>query len=96
MIYDYENLHIINNNNFISHSPIVNKKNTTKVTKILDTYPITITDNNYCNQNNINSENAAFDAASKICQKYEVPYDKAQYEIRANTGKKVFKIMMGN
>ena len=31
-----------------------------------------------------------------ICQKYEVPYDKAQYEIRANTGKKVFKIMMGN
>ena len=55
VIYDYENPHIINNNNFISHSPIVNKKNTTKVTKILDTYPITITDNNYCNQNNINS-----------------------------------------
>lgn len=47
-------------------------------------------------ENNLCSEQAAYDAAYLICQKYEVPYDKAQYEIRANTGKKVFKIMMGN
>ena len=47
-------------------------------------------------QDNLCSEQAAHDAAYLICQKYEVPYDKAQYEIRANTGKKVFKIMMGN
>ena len=46
-------------------------------------------------QDNLCSEQAAYDAAYSICQKYEVPYDKAQYEIRANTGKKVFKIMMG-
>ena len=46
-------------------------------------------------QDNLCSEQAAHDAAYLICQKYEVPYDKAQYEIRANTGKKVFKIMMG-
>ena len=47
-------------------------------------------------QNNLCSEQAAYDAAYQICQKYEVPYDKAQYEIRANTGKKIFKIMIGN
>ena len=57
MIYNYENPQIINknnkNNNIITHSPIINNKNTAKVTKILDTYPIT--ENNYCNQNIINS-----------------------------------------
>ena len=47
-------------------------------------------------ENNLCSEQAAYDAAYLICQKYEVPFDKAQYEIRANTGKKVFKIMMDN
>ena len=47
-------------------------------------------------ENNLCSEQAAYDAAYVICKKYEVPYDKAQYEIRANTGKKVFNIMMGN
>jgi len=54
--------------------------------------------NNWKNnhENNLCSEQAAYDAAYEICQKYEVPYDKAQYEIRANTGKKVFNIMMGN
>ena len=47
-------------------------------------------------QNNLCSEQSAYDADYLICKKYEVPYDKNQYEIRGNTGKKVFKIMMGN
>ena len=49
------------------------------------------------NGNNLLSENAAYDAGSQICLKYEVPYDKEnQAKKRGNTAKKVFNIMMGN
>ena len=51
VIYNYENPQKINKNN-INNCPIVNKINTTKVTKIIDTNIIT-DDNNYIHQNNI-------------------------------------------
>ena len=48
------------------------------------------------NNNLLNSENAAFDAASKICIKYEVPKDKEKKaKERGNTAKQIFKIMIG-
>lgn len=46
------------------------------------------------NKNQINSENAAYNAASKICLKYEIPKDKEnQAKIRGNTAKNIYKIM---
>ena len=46
------------------------------------------------NQNNLNSENAAFGAASKICKKYEVPTEKEKKAVeRGNTAKQIYKIM---
>lgn len=46
------------------------------------------------NTNNLNSENAAYDAASRICIKYEVPSDKEKKAIeRGNTAKQIYKIM---
>ena len=46
------------------------------------------------NKNNLNTEKAAYDAASKICIKYEVPNDKEKKAIeRGNTAKQIYKIM---
>ena len=48
------------------------------------------------NISNLNSENAAFDAASKICIKYEVPSQKEKKAIeRGNTAKQIYTIMTG-
>ena len=48
------------------------------------------------NASNLNSENAAFDAASKICIKYEVPSEKEKKAIeRGNTAKQIYLIMTG-
>ena len=54
--------------------------------------------NNYENwineHKNLDCEEAAYDAASKICLKYEIPDDKeAQAQKRGKTAKKVYKIM---
>lgn len=49
------------------------------------------------NANNICSENAAYNAASQICLKYEIPANKDQRaKERGETAKKVFKNMNGN
>ena len=46
------------------------------------------------NQNNLNTENSAFNAASKICKKYEVPREKDKKAVeRGNTAKQIYKIM---
>ena len=46
------------------------------------------------NENKINSENAAYNAASKICLDYERPDDKEnKAKTRGNTAKKIYKIM---
>lgn len=48
------------------------------------------------NINNLNSENAAYDAASKICIKYEVPLNKEnKAKKRGNTAKQIYKVMTG-
>lgn len=49
------------------------------------------------NANNICSQNAAYNAASQICLRYEIPANKEQRAVeRGNTAKNVFKIMNGN
>ena len=50
---------------------------------------------NWRNENkNLDCEEAAYNAASKICLKYEIPDDKeAQAQKRGKTAKKVYKIM---
>ena len=46
------------------------------------------------NENKINSENAAYNAASKICLDYERPSDmENKAKTRGNTAKKIYKIM---
>ena len=46
------------------------------------------------NENKINSENAAYNAASKICLDYERPsYKEDKAKTRGNTAKKIYKIM---
>ena len=48
------------------------------------------------NINNLNTEKAAYDAASRICIKYEVPKDKEKRAIeRGNTAKQIYKVMTG-
>ena len=48
------------------------------------------------NIKNLNSENAAFDAASKICIKYEIPAEKEKKaNERGNTAKQIYKVMTG-
>ena len=47
------------------------------------------------NINNLNSENAAYNAASKICIKYEVPTNKEKKAIeRGKTAKQIYNIMI--
>ena len=47
------------------------------------------------NNNDIDSENAAYDAGAKICQKYEIPYDTQNQAIkRGNTAKNIYRIMI--
>ena len=49
------------------------------------------------NANNLCSENAAYNAASQICLRYEIPANKEQRaRERGETAKTVFKIMTGN
>ena len=47
------------------------------------------------NNHNLDSENAAYDAGNKICQKYEIPHDTQNQAIkRGNTAKKIYRIMI--
>ena len=46
------------------------------------------------NGNNLNTENAAFDAASKICIQYEIPSQKENKAIeRGNTAREIYRVM---
>ena len=89
-IYRSEN----NNKDSISFNQATNAEGKLIINEFSNDYKYIYNNWKKENENKINSENAAYNAASKICLDYERPKDKEnKAKTRGNTAKKIYKIM---
>ena len=89
-IYRSEN----NNGNSISFNQATNAEGKLIINEFSNDYKYIYNNWKKENENKINSENAAYNAASKICLDYERPSDmENKAKTRGNTAKKIYKIM---
>ena len=89
-IYRSEN----NNKDSISFNQATNAEGKLIINEFSNDYKYIYNNWKKENENKINSENAAYNAASKICLDYERPDDKEnKAKTRGNTAKKIYKIM---
>jgi uncharacterized protein YjhX (UPF0386 family) len=89
-IYRSEN----NNKDSISFNQATNAEGKLIINEFSNDYKYIYNNWKKENENKINSENAAYNAASKICLDYERPSDmENKAKTRGNTEKKIYKIM---
>ena len=89
-IYRSEN----NNGDSISFNQATNAEGKLIINEFSNDYKYIYNNWKKENENKINSENAAYNAASKICLDYERPSDmENKAKTRGNTAKKIYKIM---
>lgn len=89
-IYRSEN----NNKDSISFNQATNAEGKLIINEFSNDYKYIYNNWKKENENKINSENAAYNAASKICLDYERPSDmENKAKTRGNTAKKIYKIM---
>ena len=89
-IYRSEN----NNKDSISFNQATNAEGKLIINEFSNDYKYIYNNWKKENENKINSENAAYNAASRICLDYERPFDKEnKAKTRGNTAKKIYKIM---
>jgi uncharacterized protein YjhX (UPF0386 family) len=89
-IYRSEN----NNKDSISFNQATNAEGKLIINEFSNDYKYIYNNWKKENENKINSENAAYNAASKICLDYERPsYKEDKAKTRGNTAKKIYKIM---
>ena len=89
-IYRSEN----NNGDSISFNQATNAEGKLIINEFSNDYKYIYNNWKKENENKINSENAAYNAASKICLNYERPSDmENKAKTRGNTAKKIYKIM---
>ena len=89
-IYRSEN----NNKDSISFNQATNAEGKLIINEFSNDYKYIYNNWKKENENKINSENAAYNAASKICLNYERPSDmENKAKTRGNTAKKIYKIM---
>ena len=89
-IYRSEN----NNKDSISFNQATNAEGKLIINEFSNDYKYIYNNWKKENENKINSENAAYNAASKICLDYERPKDKEnKAKTRGNTAEKIYKIM---
>ena len=89
-------LEVANGNNYINMDQVILAEGKMLISELNSNQYKNIYENWKENNNNdIDSENAAYDAGAKICQKYEIPYDTQNQAIkRGNTAKNIYRIMI--